>query len=64
MSERRRDLLAIAETVGPYLTDGQIGQAIEFLLRLAGEGCRRADDVERRRTERDVTRAPSCQREP
>jgi hypothetical protein len=54
VSARSRDLQAITETVAPYLTDGQVGQAIEFLLRLASFAPRVARDVEMKRSERTV----------
>ena len=58
MRIRVRDLLAIVETVGPYLTDQQIGEEIDRLLQLAGSNTQPMPfDIERRRDERELSHA-------
>jgi hypothetical protein len=55
MRIRIRDLLAIVETVGPYLSDKQIGEEIDRLLQLAGSNAPEMPfDIERARDEREL----------
>jgi hypothetical protein len=48
MTDAARQLLAVAESVGPSLTDEQAQRAIRNLLAIAGEGSDRAIAVEQR----------------
>jgi hypothetical protein len=53
-----RDLQAICETVGPYLSERQVGQAIEYLLRLAGRATTAPVDLEKSREGRELGKRP------
>jgi hypothetical protein len=56
MTNARRELIAVAETVAPYLSDGAIGELIELMLRRAGEGAARVTlDVNRGRASREIS---------
>jgi hypothetical protein len=65
MKPRGRDMVAIVEMAEKYLSDGQCGQVIEFVLKLAGHSASGAPPVaEQARAERDVAAAPPIERIP
>ncbi len=64
MGTKLRDLIGVIEIAGRWISEEQLDAEIRRWYRIAGEGRRQSEDVNRSRAERDDLGVPTTQSEP